>query len=55
MRWDYSLTLISGSMETEDRKAYTDAVTCLQSKEANTPESVSTGAKSRVGLWFMVM
>ncbi|KAH6682868.1 putative tyrosinase [Halenospora varia] len=46
-RENLSFRIEFGSMETEDRKAYTDAVTCLQSKEANTPESVSTGAKSR--------
>lgn len=35
-------------MAKEDRKAYTSAVLCLQSKPALTPKSASDGARSRV-------
>lgn len=31
----------------EERIAYTDAVLCLQGKEAKTPSSLAEGAKSR--------
>ncbi|KAI4860409.1 Di-copper centre-containing protein [Hypoxylon rubiginosum] len=36
-----------GSLSQKDRKAYTDAVLCLQSLPAKTPASVAPGAKSR--------
>ncbi|KAI0146499.1 hypothetical protein BJ166DRAFT_502310 [Pestalotiopsis sp. NC0098] len=36
-----------GSMAEADRKAYTDAVTCLQSLPAQTPSDLVPGAKSR--------
>ena len=35
------------ALSNEERKAYTDAVLCLQSKEARTPASIAAGAKSR--------
>lgn len=38
----------SGALSKPERKAYTDAVLCLQSKPAKTPASVSSGARSRV-------
>lgn len=34
-------------LTSEERIAYTDAVLCLQSKEAKTPSSLAEGAKSR--------
>ena len=43
-----SLTLFSGSLSKPERKAYTDAVLCLQSKKAKTPAAIAAGAKSRV-------
>lgn len=43
-----TLTPISrGSLSQSERKAYTDAVLCLQSKSAKTPASVAAGAKTR--------
>ncbi|OTB18066.1 hypothetical protein K445DRAFT_315825 [Daldinia sp. EC12] len=36
-----------GSLSKKERKAYTDAVLCLQSLPAKTPASVAPGAKSR--------
>ena len=42
------LTLCSGSLSKPERKAYTDAVLCLQSLPAKTPASISSGARSRV-------
>jgi len=35
-----------------ERKAYTDAVRCLQSKQAKTPASLVPGAKSRFDDWI---
>lgn len=43
-----TLTISSGSLSKSDRKAYTDAVLCLQAKGARTPASLVPGAKSRV-------
>lgn len=40
-----------GSLSKADRKAYTDAVVCLQSKTAKTPSSIIPGAKSRFDDW----
>jgi hypothetical protein len=34
-------------LTSEERIAYTDAVLCLQSKEAKTPSDLAEGAKSR--------
>jgi len=35
-------------MAKEDRKAYTDAVLCLQKKQPLTPASLAPGSRSRV-------
>jgi tyrosinase len=40
-----------GSLSKQERKAYTDAVLCLQAKKANTPASLVPGAKSRFDDW----
>lgn len=40
-----------GALSKSERKAYTDAVLCLQSKKANTPASILPGAKSRFDDW----
>lgn len=40
-----------GSLSKTDRKAYTDAVLCLQAKQAKTPNSLVAGAKSRFDDW----
>jgi tyrosinase len=40
-----------GSLSKTERKAYTDAVLCLQSKKSNTPASLIPGAKSRFDDW----
>ena len=36
-----------GSLSANERKDYTNAVLCLQAKQANTPSSLIPGAKSR--------
>ncbi|KAF2831139.1 Di-copper centre-containing protein [Ophiobolus disseminans] len=40
-----------GALSKPERKAYTDAVLCLQAKKANTPASSMPGAKSRFDDW----
>jgi tyrosinase len=40
-----------GSLSKPERKAYTDAVLCLQKKTAKTPASLIPGAKSRFDDW----
>ncbi|KAH8732980.1 hypothetical protein GQ44DRAFT_13967 [Phaeosphaeriaceae sp. PMI808] len=40
-----------GTLSKPERKAYTDAVLCLQSKTAKTPSSLIPGAKSRFDDW----
>lgn len=40
-----------GSLSKPERKAYTDAVLCLQAKQAKTPSSLVPGAKSRFDDW----
>ncbi|KAF2192260.1 Di-copper centre-containing protein [Zopfia rhizophila CBS 207.26] len=40
-----------GSLSASERKAYTNAVLCLQKKQANTPSSLIPGAKSRFDDW----
>jgi len=40
-----------GSLSNTERKAYTDAVLCLQSKKSKTPSSLIPGAKSRFDDW----
>ncbi|KAF2109160.1 hypothetical protein BDV96DRAFT_502938 [Lophiotrema nucula] len=40
-----------GSLSNKERKAYTDAVLCLQAKQAKTPSSIVPGAKSRFDDW----
>lgn len=40
-----------GSLSKPERKAYTDAVLCLQAKQAKTPNSLIAGAKSRFDDW----
>lgn len=40
-----------GSLSKSERKAYTNAVLCLQSKQAKTPSSLIPGAKSRFDDW----
>ena len=40
-----------GSLSKAERKSYTDAVLCLQAKQAKTPSSLVPGAKSRFDDW----
>ncbi|KAF2691729.1 Di-copper centre-containing protein [Lentithecium fluviatile CBS 122367] len=40
-----------GTLSNKQRKAYTDAVLCLQAKTAKTPSSLMPGAKSRFDDW----
>lgn len=40
-----------GSLSVKERKSYTDAVKCLQKKQAKTPASLVPGAKSRFDDW----
>lgn len=40
-----------GSLSKPERKAYTDAVLCLQAKQSKTPGSLIPGAKSRFDDW----
>jgi tyrosinase len=40
-----------GHLSNKERKAYTDAVLCLQSKTAKTPSSLIPGAKTRFDDW----
>ncbi|CAI6342487.1 unnamed protein product [Periconia digitata] len=40
-----------GDLSHKERKAYTDAVICLQSKKARTPPSLVPGARSRFDDW----
>ncbi|KAL1612708.1 hypothetical protein SLS60_000937 [Paraconiothyrium brasiliense] len=45
--WNLSVRREWSTLTKEQRKAYTDAVLCLQSKPARTPSSLAPGAKSR--------
>jgi hypothetical protein len=40
-----------GTLSNTERKAYTDAVVCLQKKQAKTPSELIPGAKSRYDDW----
>jgi tyrosinase len=40
-----------GTLSNQERKAYTDAVVCLQKKQAKTPSELVPGAKSRYDDW----
>lgn len=40
-----------GALTNKERKSYTDAVKCLQKKQAKTPSSLVPGAKSRFDDW----
>jgi tyrosinase len=40
-----------GALSNKERKAYTDAVLCLQKKQAKTPSELVPGAKSRFDDW----
>lgn len=42
-----------GDLADTERKAYTDAVLCLQAKQANTPSSLVPGAKTRFDDWVV--
>lgn len=42
-------------MRKEERKAYTDAVTCLQKTKSKTPEAVAPGARGRVSFEYEVV
>ncbi|TVY46405.1 Tyrosinase-like protein [Lachnellula occidentalis] len=46
-RQNLEIRLEYGSISLKDRKAYSSAVLCLQSKTANTPSSHAPGAKTR--------
>ncbi|CAI6335949.1 unnamed protein product [Periconia digitata] len=41
-----------GTLSNPERKAYTDAVLCLQKKQSKTPSSLIPGAKSRFDDWI---
>ncbi|KAG8163657.1 hypothetical protein KVR01_006954 [Diaporthe batatas] len=41
------------NLNPEERVAYTDAVLCLQSKEAKTPSNLAEGAKTRFDDWIV--
>ncbi|KAJ4293127.1 hypothetical protein N0V90_008409 [Kalmusia sp. IMI 367209] len=45
--WNLSVRREWSTLSKKQRKAYTDAVLCLQSKPARTPSSIAPGAKSR--------
>ncbi|KAF1975455.1 Di-copper centre-containing protein [Bimuria novae-zelandiae CBS 107.79] len=45
--WNVSVRREWSALSKKERKAYTDAVLCLQSKPARTPSSLIPGAKSR--------
>lgn len=40
-----------GALSKKERKAYTDAVVCLQAKQTKTPASLLPGARSRFDDW----
>jgi tyrosinase len=40
-----------GTLSNQERKSYTDAVVCLQKKQAKTPSELVPGAKSRYDDW----
>jgi hypothetical protein len=47
--------LHSGSLSQAERKAYTDAVLCLQAKGAHSPADLVPGARSRVSQLFYIL
>lgn len=49
--WNLAVRREWGTLSQKERKSYTDAVLCLQAKNAKTPSSLIPGAKSRFDDW----